>query len=456
MPKKIFSVIFTIFIVFCMILSPLSALAYEVTEFEITAKAGMLISLDTGEMLYEKNIDKKVYPASITKIMTATVILESEKFEPTQKIAMTESALEKILGTGSVVSNLKKGEKISQLDLVYYILMSSAGDVALLAAEYYGGSIEGFVEKMNSKASELGLSGTHYENPIGLHHEDNYTTVRDIYTLTKYALKNKTFEEVCTAQRYTVPATNMEGERLLTSTNYLMNTSTPQYYYPYAKGVKTGFTDEAGRCLVSTATYKKNTNETYSYMCILMGCPDSSQKRYEFAESADLYRWAFKNFSFKEVANSTDPVSEMPVELSFQTDYVPLLFKEPFVTLLLSEADESTVVVKPKLNSKSVEAPVKKGDVLGKADVYYAEKLIGTVDLVAANDVKSNKLLVIVKYIKLVFTSVYMKVFLGIVAAIIIIFIILCIRLNLARMKRRRVKYKPYSKKERRKDEQDY
>lgn len=455
MPKKIFSYIFIIFTVFSVIFTPINASAYEVTEFEITAKAGMLISLDTDEILFEKNINKKVYPASITKIMTVTVILENEKFNPDKKIAMTKSALDLILGTGSVVSNLKEGEKISQLDLIYYILMSSAGDVAYLAAEYYEGSVDNFVAKMNSKAQELGLAGTHYQNPVGLHHEENYTTVQDICTLTKYALKNKIFEEVCTSPRYTVPATNMSGERTLTSTNYLMNTNT-NYYYPYARGVKTGFTDEAGRCVVSTATYKKSTNETYSYLCIIMGCPNSPEKRYEFAESADLYRWAFKNFSFKEIANSSEPVCEIPVELSFETDFMPLHFKEPFVTVLPNEADDSTIVIKPELNSKSVEAPVKKGDVLGKAKVYYAERLIGTVDLVAGGDVKSSRLLVFVKYVKQVFSSVYMKLLIGVVVILILIFIILCIRMNMARIRKRKVRYVPYSKRERRKDENDY
>lgn len=438
MLKKIFSIIFLLFLIFCL-LSPVTTSAYEVTEFEITAKAGALISLDTGEFIYEKNLDKKVYPASITKIMTAVIMLESEKFNKNGKIAMSESALETVLGSGSVVSNLKAGEEISQLDLLYYVLMSSCGDCTYLAAEYYGGSIQNFVSLMNKKAKELKLTGTSYENPVGLHHKDNYTTVRDIYTLTKYALKNDLFKEVTASSRYTVPATNMSGERTLTTTNYLQNTST-NYYYQYAKGVKTGFTDEAGRCLVSTASYNG-----YNYMCILMGCPSGGN--HQFKESRDLYRWAFNNFEFKKIADSDEPVCEIPLNLSSETDFAQLYFKEAFVSILPINADDSTIIIKPEFVSDSVDAPIKKGQVLGKAKIYYAEKLIGTVDLVAGEDIDSSAILVFARLAKNFFTSKYMKAALIIALGVVILFILLCIKLNYSKIKKRKVKYIPYKEK---------
>lgn len=441
MLKKLFSIIFTVILAFSVILTPLTASAYEVTGFDITAKAGMLVSMDTGEILYSNNIDQKMYPASLTKIMTVTLMLESEKYDPAGKVAMTKEVQTLILGTGSAVSNFQIGEEITQLDLVYTVLMSSLGDCAYLAAIYYGGSVEGFVAMMNDKAAELGLTGTHYSNPVGLHDEGNYTTVRDVYILMSYALKNETFKTVCSAPRYTVEATNMSGKRTLSTTNFLIDNTT-NYYYQYAKGGKTGYTDEAGRCLVSFASYNG-----YNYMCVLMNCPPNADRRYEFVESAELYRWAFNNFSFKEVANSTDPVCEMPVELSLDTDFVSLYFEKPFVTVLPNEADDSTIVVKTHLKADSVEAPVKKGEVLGTADVIYAEQVIGTVNLVAGDSVKESKLLIALKYIKSFFGSVYMKVIYVLIALAVVIFIFMTIRLNMARIRKRRVKYVPYGKK---------
>ncbi len=444
MIKKIFSIIFSISVIFTCLLTPLSVSAYEVTGFEITAKAGALISLDTDEYLYQNNIDKKIYPASITKIMTAVIMLESEKFDKDGKIQMSQSALDLVLGTGSVVSHFVAGEEFTQLDLMYLVLMSSFGDCTYLAAEFYEGSVENFVQKMNEKAKELGLTGTHYTNPVGLHDDDNYTTVRDIYTLTKYALGNKIFKEVCETPRYTM-STNLTEKKTLTTTNNLQDTTT-NYYYQYAKGVKTGYTDEAGRCLVSTASANG-----YNYVCILMGCPPNEKKH--FTESTELYRWAFNNFSFKKVADSNEPVCEIPVELSLETDFAPLFFKEPFITVLPNDADGSTIVVEPHLKTESVEAPIKKGQVLGTADIIYAEKVLGKCDLVAGEDIESNGLLVVFKYIKTALTSVYAKILLLILAVLIIIFILLCIKLNMTKIKKRKVKYIPYSEKGARKHE---
>lgn len=441
MLKKTFSIFFILFIIILSVFSPITASAYEVTSFEITAKAGMLISLDTGETLYENNIDTRVYPASIAKIMTAVLMLESDKWDPEAKVTLSKEVLDMVLGTGLAISLLKEGEEFTQLDMLYMVLVSSWGDITYQASIYYGGTVEDFVDMMNQKANELGLENTHYSNPVGLHEDETYTTVRDIYKLAKYAMQYELFNTVTAVSRYKVTTTN-GTTRTLSTTNFLLDAST-NYYYKYASGVKTGYTDKAGRCLVSTASYNG-----YNYMCILMNCPNSPNKRYEFAESRDLYRWAFNNFSFKEVAKSDEPVCEIPVEHSMETDFVPLYFKKPFVTILPNDADDSTLVVKTIFNNETAKAPIKKGDVLGKAEITYAEKVIGTVDLIAGNDVSQSKLLVFATYIKDFFTSIYMKLLYAAIAIVVLIFIILCIRLNLNRLKKRKVRYIPYDKDE--------
>lgn len=438
MLKKIFSA----FLIICLILSSVTTVsAYEPSGIEITAKAAILVSLDTGEVLFEKNADEKVYPASITKIMTTLLILENEKYNPDAKIAMTQDVLDLISGTGSSVSLLKAGEEVSQLDLVYMVLMASYGDCALLAALYYGGSIENFVNMMNTKASELGLSGTHYENPIGLHHEQNYTTARDTYKLTATALQNETFKEVCSSTRHTVK-TSMSGERTISTTNFLQDNTT-NYYYQYAKGVKTGYTDEAGRCLVSTASYNG-----YRYLCAVFGCPANEKKH--FIESKELYRWAFNNFEFKKVADNSNPVAEIGVNLSLDTDFVSLYIEKSFVSVLPKDADDSTISIVTHLVGESVDAPIKKGDVLGTADIIYAEEVIGTVNLVSNEDVEKSTMLAALRAIKNFFASSYMKVVYVIIAAAILIFIIAVIKMNSKGSKKRKIKYVPYDKDEKR------
>lgn len=438
-----FKRIFSTFLIICLILTPsLTVNAYEPSGFDITANAALLISLDTDEVLYEKNADVRVFPASITKIMTTLLILESDKYDPNAKIAMTEEALDLISGTGSSVSLLKEGEEITQLDLVYMVLMSSYGDCALLAATHYGGSVENFVAMMNNRAQELGLTNTHYENPIGLHHEENYTTARDTYKLTKIALQNETFKEVCESTRYTVGATNMSGERVLSTTNFLQDNTT-NYYYTYAKGVKTGYTDEAGRCLVSTASYNG-----YNYMCIVFGCPPNEKRH--FIESKELYRWAFNNFEFKKIADTSNPVAEIEVDLSFDTDFLSLYVEKSFISILPKDANDSTIIIDPHPTSQKVDAPIKKGQVLGTADIIYAEQVIGTVNLISNENIEKSALLSTKRTITNFFASSYMLVVYALIGIIILIFIISIIVLNSKKSKRRKIKYVPYDEKKKR------
>ena len=440
MVKKIFCAFLIISLLFSYVFT---VNAYEPTGVDITATSALLVSLDTGEVIYEKNASQKVYPASITKIMTTILILESDKFAPDAKIAMSESALDLISGTGSSVSLLKAGDEMTQLDLAYMILMSSFGDCSLLAAEYYGGSVENFVAMMNTKANELGLTGTYYQNPIGLHTFNNksaddvtYTTAYDTYTLTKYALQNETFKTICETDRYTVNE-GLSTQRTLSTTNALQDRNT-NYFYPYAKGVKTGFTDEAGRCLVSTAT-----KDGLSYMCILFGCPPN--------EKSALYNWAFDTFELKTVANTATPVAEVKVNLSNETDFISVYVEKGVTSILPKDADESTITIKPHLNAAEIDAPVKKGQFLGTADVIYAEKVIGTVNLVAGGNAEKSPMLSFIGAIKNFFTSSYMKTLYTIIVIVILLgiaFIVTSIvLLNSKKKKARKIKYKPYREK---------
>ena len=428
--------VFCAFLIISLLLTPIFTVsAYEPSGISISANAAMLVSLDTDEVLYEKNADQKVYPASITKIMTTLLILESSKYDPNAKIAMTEEALELISGTGSSVSLLKAGDEITQLDLVYMVLMSSYGDCSLLAAIRYGDTVDNFVNMMNTRAAELGLTNTHYENPIGLHHEENYTTARDTYTLTKFALQNETFKTVCESARYTVNASS--GKRVLSTTNLLQDNTT-SYYYQYAKGVKTGYTDEAGRCLVSTASYNG-----YNYACLVFGCPPNEKKH--FTESAELYRWAFKNFEFKNVADTANPVAEIGVDLSFDTDFVSLYVEKSFKSVLPKDANDSTISIVTHPIAERIDAPITKGQVLGTADIIYAEQKLGTVNLIANENIEKSSLLAVLRLVKNFFTSSYMKIVYVLIIIAILAFIIAVIKLNSKKSKQRKIKYVPYN-----------
>lgn len=437
MKKRIFSLI----LIICMFFSlGFNANAFEITTFDVPAKAAVLYSLDTKEVIYSKNIDEKVYPASMVQIMAAVVVLENVSDIDNREITMTESAYNEILGTGAAIIHLKIGEKIKCKDALAAMLISSAGDAIYALSENVGGSIDGFVEMMNQKATELGLSGTHYTNPIGLHDVNNYTTVRDIVKLTEYAIeKYPIFSELTSKSRYPIPETNMSKARTIVTTNLMADSST-NYFYTYCTGTKTGFTDEAGRCF--TATAERNG---YRYLAVLMNCPTVDGKRSEFVTAKEMFKWIFNNFEYKAVLDTSSPVAEIPVKLSMDYDYVSLYPEKQLTSILPKDADSSTVIVRPKLSGKAVKAPIKKGEILGTAEVIYAENVIGTVNLVAGNDINSNALLVFVDIIRIIFTSIAFKIIFCIIIALLIIFAAYIYFVNFAgRKKGRKVRYIPY------------
>lgn len=439
MKKKIFCVI-----LFLILLFSVTASAYEVTEFEVNAANAILLSLDTDEVLYEKNITERVYPASITKIMTAAVILDAYPNPENETVVMSQNAFDMILGTGSSVLDAKVGEELNGKDALAAVLISSAGDIVYAYAEKVAGSVDAFVDKMNEKAVELGLNSTHYQNPIGLHDEENYTTVEDICTLTKYALKNyPLFKELTSLSKYKMEATNFSPARTLVSTNMMLDINT-SYYYLYCTGVKTGFTDEAGRCLVSTASYNG-----YNYLCVTMNCPTINGTRNEFVTSKSLFRWAFNNFEYKSVLDTSAPVCEAKVKRSFDSDFVSVYPETQITSILPKEADNSTIVIKPTLISDTVNAPIKKGDVLGTAEIVYAENVIGTVNLVAGNDIRQSLLLTFFDLVVGFFSLKIVKTVLLIILLIIAGVVVYCILINRkSSSPRKKIKYRPYEEEE--------
>ncbi len=445
MKKILISLILTLSLLFSGLFAT-TASAYNINEYELHHKAGMLVSMDTGDVLYEKNADEKLYPASITKLMTALVMVENIPDLENTLIPYTSSANNLILGTGSVVLNLKVGEEINARDALAALLIPSCGDVAYAIAEYVGGTVEGFVEMMNKKAEELKLSNTHFTNPVGLHDDELYTTARDIYKIASVAFENKDIKEMISKTRHTVAATNMSGERTIVTSNLIINMNS-NVYYKYAIGGKTGFTDEAGRCLVCIGSYGG-----YNYMSIVMGVENSAGVSNQFIDTANMFRWAFNNFEYKTVFDETTPVAEAKVTLSSDADFFTVCFENGLKALLPVDADSSTLDCDIHLDMETFEAPIAKGQKVGTADIYYANEKIGTLNLVSAQEVEVSGIRRFFKTISDFFTSDGVRTVLlavvGIIALTIVILIIWILALNLGKKKGRKVKFRPFSKKE--------
>lgn len=211
----------------------------------------ILIDADTGDVLYERDPDSKVYPASTTKIMTLLLACEyaDDKFD---KIVTVPKIADEVPADSSRVP-VHEGERMPFRDLLYGLMLRSGNDAANAIAVLMGKNTANFAKRMNMRAEELGMTGTLYHNAHGYHNAEHYTTARDLATLTRAAIANELFREIVSAKEYTMAATEKRAALEL-KTNYLILDETSPYYYPYAWGVKTGTTSAAGYCYVGAAT----------------------------------------------------------------------------------------------------------------------------------------------------------------------------------------------------------
>lgn len=428
---------------------PGTALALEDPAPEATA--ALVVDATYGEVLYEMNAHEKRYPASITKIMTALLTLEAvERGElALDDIITAPPGIHNGLSADSSTQNIRNGEQMTLEDLLYCTLVASANEACNVLAYAVAGDTPAFVEMMNQRAAELGMTGTHFTNTHGLHDDEHYTTAWDIWLVSNEAMKNETFREIVATKSYTVPATNISKERLFYNTNGLLTAlKYSGYLYPPTIGIKTGTTLEAGYCLVSAAELEGRT-----LYCVVLGAelvkqPDQSYRRMNFVESTRLLEWGFNHFSYRTIWESSEPVKELPVTLS-ETDHVLVRSEGSISALLPNDVDPEDFTRSVTLYSDSVEAPVTKGQVLGEITLSYDGREYGTLDLVALNDVERSELMYRIDRAEKFIAQPWVK-FAALGVLIFILFLIILIS-ALTRKKRRRARaYSGYSGRRRR------
>ncbi len=359
---------------------------------QIEATAALLLELNSGTVLFEQNADERVYPASLTKIMTCFLTLEMGSLSDT--VTVSEAALENLDVSGSS-AGLLAGETMSLENLLYCMMLSSANEACNVAAEHVAGSIDAFVQLMNERATQLGCTGTHFVNTHGLHDEDHYTTARDLSLIAQAAMENHTFRTIVSTASYVVPETNMAATRKLSTTNQLIIPKQGNIYYDdRVTGIKTGFTTPAGRCLAATAE-----DGTLSLLSIVCGCDtrilESGDLEFaSFPETEKLLDYGFMNFTFQTVLTTLYPVAEIPVSRSAGANFVSLAPKDEITALLPSDYDESNITFTATLvSNEGVSAPVAAGDELGSITLSYNGKELGSTKLVAITSVERATLL---------------------------------------------------------------
>ncbi len=398
----------------------------------INAAGFVLCNPQSGEILETKNPDMRLYPASLTKMMTALLTAELAKDLDTQKVTVSQSAIDQLAGTYSSVANIQPGEVYTLRQLLYFLMVPSGNDAANVLAEHFCGSNTEFVKKMNKRAKELGMNNTHFANPHGLHDDKHYTTARDMALLAMAYLQHPDLKEICSASEYTSPATADQPARTVKTTNFLKIPENT-YYYEYAYGLKTGNTDEAGRCLASAA--RKNGLDL---VCIMLKCPTIYTKttsvRTEYTDTKAVFEYAFERYQYREVYPAGTLLDTDTVRRSFGKSVALVTETELYATLPKGANNNGlSLVAHRDPAAKTLTAPIKKGDVVGKAVVTRDGQIIAETRLVAAENVELNFLIRFWQAIDL-----YVYIFLGFVAALILLFVVLVIRAQIIRRRRRR------------------
>lgn len=348
-----------------------------------TAKAAILYELNSGTMVYSYNVDKKIDPSGMNKIMAALVALENS--DPEEKVCVTRETLNTV-PIGSVSAGLKRDEIISVQDLLYCMMVGSANDAAIVLAEHVGGTQEKFVSMMNIKALELGCENTFFANPTGISEEGQYTTARELAIITEKALQNELFRTIfCTAE-YTVPATNQSEPRVIHTTNHLQSDATVKDQLDNrVTGGKTGAISTTDRSLICTA----EMDGSY-YLSVVMSAKGTvtadglaAVTFGSFEETRKLLDLGFKQHSVFSLFDKDQVVAQAPVNGG--TSMVSLRAKDMIKATLPSNVTQADLRYSTTISNFT--APVKAGQQIGNVQVWYGELCVGQTALIAMHDV---------------------------------------------------------------------
>lgn len=353
-------------------------------EPEITSPSAILVDNYTGSILYKKNIDKKMYPASITKILTAILVIENCDLNDT---ATASSTAITSVPAGYSIGDIKVGESHTIENLLEVLLVHSANDAANVLAEHVGGSFDGFADMMNAKLAEIGCNNSHFVNPSGKHDDNHYTTARDLALLMQYCMKNSTFVRISGMRSCKLPATAYSPERDFTTTVEILIPSTAEhpniYYYPYAIAGKTGFTTEAKNCLVSVC---KKDNLILTSVILGSGkTADGLSSR--FIETKSIYDFGFDNYEIKDIYKKGDIIGNIEIpNATNDTKFLDVLISED-IPVLANKTEDLSVEVKPDLKyNENLQAPISEGQTIGTAS-FTVDGVTYTSNVVASHDV---------------------------------------------------------------------
>ena len=325
-------IIFVIILTLFLSLFPTVSFATQDVEGtpEITASSYILMDYETGQILYGKDIDSQMFPASTTKIMTAILAIELSGGDLAQTVTVAKESIQGISKEDSQIA-LDQGEEISLENLLYAALLPSANDACNVIAQLFGGDdwLTEFPKMMTEKAKEIGAVNTNFTNTNGLHDENHYTTAHDMALIMSYALKNDTFRKFIATESHNIPATNKKKERDYINSTVELIKPKSKYYYANALGGKTGYTPEAGNTCVSAA--KKNG---ITLIAVVM---KSSSTNSRFTDSVNLFDYGFNNFLKVTIPSENLPRENIEISDGTNINGYASVFSESGISFLLNK-----------------------------------------------------------------------------------------------------------------------
>jgi len=339
----------------------------NIENLKLNSRIGLIFDRNSKRILYEKNGLKQVPMASTTKIMTAIVVLENSELNDVVTIS------KKAAGTGGSRLGLRTNDKITVHDLLYGLMLKSGNDAAVALAEHVGGGIEEFADMMNKKAKELGLINSHFITPHGLDKEKHYTTAYELACMADYALKIPKFKEIVSSKNYNI--TINARSNLIGNTNELLGNLNGVY------GVKTGFTNEAGRCLVTACK-----REDLDIITVVLG---ADTKKYRTSDSIKLIEYAYKNYEVIDIEKKIKEQFENWKQLNCNRIYINKA-KQEKIDLDIESLGYSKIAIKKtdidniKMEINSLyylEAPVEKGRIIGNAKIQINGETIANLNI---------------------------------------------------------------------------
>lgn len=342
----------------------------------ISGDAGIVVDAETGNILYEKDIYGKYYPASTTKVLTTLVAIENGNLDDVLTVSY---AADNYVSKTSSRMGLTEGEQVTVEQALYGIMLESGNEATYAVGEHVGHSIAGFIKLMNRKAQSLGCEHSHFANSHGLHDEDHYTCAYDMSLIARAAYKNEAFMKITGTAFYNMPATNKHEAKILTNHHWFLNGTQP---YEYCIGGKTGATNQAGYALV---TYARKDGKTL--ISVVMHAPTWEDV---YADSRKLLEYCFNNYSTYRMADLGEKItSDFPscfgnIEL-FERDSEPIISISGSGTLLIPDGFDVTKAEKHIVYDNAFE--IEHGEnVIGTVSYVYGSRVLGSTDIIYYNN----------------------------------------------------------------------